>query len=531
MKEGRFVTRTNMAAAARAGFSKPLRSLGGSWYDDRQSVIKPNTSPEATRGKNGKANPKLEKPLPPPPPPKDSDAQNGTFLDASHSRSHSTPLSPSPRSAFYMTPNSESSSELTPLETPSSLDPNRKSYFPLSADVQMRRLMGIDETPNVPSVPRLPAVPPLRTREAPQGQNAHVAALKYNRDKSLPPIVLDAASTVKNPASHDVGKVDKVSAPGPVPAPAAKPQDGSRSLAPPSPTFSQASSALKPAALRITSPKRSVSVSSTLDRRPLQSRVHAAKELLGNKPTRQPSNAQKESTATILMTLSELSTQTENLHARYASLREERQALSGSITEALREHKAGPEYTNTLLDQHMSLSTICSSMDICIAKLKAVSKRRDRMMATLITGQGPTKPKQPNGQEPQPAPAPSFMEPNSSAPSSTMTTPQKPIYPAPLNTNQGNGVGFPIQQPPRPGRSHTIARAHSIARSRSVSSRASSRLDSEYDMSDNDAPRRVNMKGAKAAKILGLVVESPETETPETSKTYPMDSSKLNLLR
>lgn len=37
------------------------------------------------------------------------------------------------------------------------------------------------------------------------------------------------------------------------------------------------------------------------------------------------------------------------------------------------------------------------------------------------------------------------------------------------------------------------------------------------------------MKGAKAAKILGLVVESPEIETPETSKTYPMDNSKLNL--
>ncbi|KAM0720102.1 hypothetical protein Q7P37_004238 [Cladosporium fusiforme] len=530
-KEKKFTGRSNMAAAARAGLVKPLRSLGGSWYDDRLSVVPSSAEHGSTKGKSGKSQPKLEKPLPPPPPPKDS-KDTTKYLDASHSRSHSTPLSPSPRSGFYIGPRSESVSELVPLVTPSSMDPNRKSYFPLSADAQMRRLMGIDEMPDVPTMPQMPAT---TRKEVPfKESSTQPTSLKSHQQKTLPTlpsIQLPSTTPSAGPAPNTTKKADKVAVHRVVPAtqPAT---ETSKGLAPPSPTFSQASSILKPAALRIAAPpKRSLSVSSTLDKRPLQSRLEAAKELLHAKPAARPSTASSESSATMLMTLSELSTQTDNLHARYASLREERQAVSTAITEALREHKAGPEYTNTLLDRHMSLAAICSSMDICIAKLKAVSKRRDRMMVSLVTAQAPINQNQPSYQESQSAPASAFMKPISTAPSSNTTTPINTAYSTTRSTRQSNGSVFSTQQARLLERSQSVTRSRSISRSQSLSrsvSRASSRADSDYDMSDNDVPRRINMKGAKAAKILGLVVESPEFES-QPNRSYPMNDAKANL--
>ncbi|KAF2717780.1 hypothetical protein K431DRAFT_288214 [Polychaeton citri CBS 116435] len=85
-----------------------------------------------------------------------------------------------------------------------------------------------------------------------------------------------------------------------------------------------------------------------------------------------------------LKTLEGLSTQSEALHARYTDLRAERQKLTVSITETIREMKAGPGYANRLLDQQLSLNAIQSSMDICFAKLKSLDCRKEEAIQKLI---------------------------------------------------------------------------------------------------------------------------------------------------
>ncbi|EME49897.1 hypothetical protein DOTSEDRAFT_68636 [Dothistroma septosporum NZE10] len=86
----------------------------------------------------------------------------------------------------------------------------------------------------------------------------------------------------------------------------------------------------------------------------------------------------------IIMTLKELSEQYESLHARYASLRAERQKLSGSIIESLKDQQPGPEYVNTLLDNQLTLAAISSSMDVCFARLKSLDCRREDAVAALV---------------------------------------------------------------------------------------------------------------------------------------------------
>ncbi|KAK5131124.1 hypothetical protein LTR08_001272 [Meristemomyces frigidus] len=86
-----------------------------------------------------------------------------------------------------------------------------------------------------------------------------------------------------------------------------------------------------------------------------------------------------------MQTLKDLAKQTEALHARYASLRSDRQKLSTSIVCGIREQKAGPEYCNTLLDQHLCLAAINSSMDICFAKLKSLECRKEEAMTSILT--------------------------------------------------------------------------------------------------------------------------------------------------
>lgn len=85
-----------------------------------------------------------------------------------------------------------------------------------------------------------------------------------------------------------------------------------------------------------------------------------------------------------LKTLSDLALQTEALHTRYACLRSDRQKLSTSIVTALREQKAGPDYCNVLLDQHLCLAAINSSMDICFAKMKSLECRKEEAMAAVL---------------------------------------------------------------------------------------------------------------------------------------------------
>ncbi|KAK3675097.1 hypothetical protein LTR78_005031 [Recurvomyces mirabilis] len=83
-------------------------------------------------------------------------------------------------------------------------------------------------------------------------------------------------------------------------------------------------------------------------------------------------------------TLRKLALQTEALHARYSTLRSDRQKLSTSIVASLRDQRSGPEYANTLLDQHLSLAAVNSSMDICFAKLKSLDCRKEEAMTAIL---------------------------------------------------------------------------------------------------------------------------------------------------
>ncbi|KAF2862578.1 hypothetical protein K470DRAFT_262801 [Piedraia hortae CBS 480.64] len=80
------------------------------------------------------------------------------------------------------------------------------------------------------------------------------------------------------------------------------------------------------------------------------------------------------------MTLVNLTRQTEALHVRYATLRFDRQKLTTSIQNSLKE-RAEPE---TLLDLHLSLAAVSSSMDICFAKLHSLECQKDEAMRAVI---------------------------------------------------------------------------------------------------------------------------------------------------
>nr|POE65906.1 hypothetical protein CFP56_57596 [Quercus suber] len=92
----------------------------------------------------------------------------------------------------------------------------------------------------------------------------------------------------------------------------------------------------------------------------------------------------QEDTATMVARIQELGQQSEALHTRYALLRSDRQKLSTRIVSSLKENKSDGDYMNTLLDQHLSLNTISSSMDICFAKLKALDCRKEEAITALV---------------------------------------------------------------------------------------------------------------------------------------------------
>lgn len=85
-----------------------------------------------------------------------------------------------------------------------------------------------------------------------------------------------------------------------------------------------------------------------------------------------------------IQTLKDLTKQSEALHARHASLRADRLKLSTAISASLKDAKPGPEYANSLLDQHLSLNAINSSLDICFAKLKSLDCKKEEAIQVLL---------------------------------------------------------------------------------------------------------------------------------------------------
>ncbi|KAK3057077.1 hypothetical protein LTR09_002115 [Extremus antarcticus] len=85
-----------------------------------------------------------------------------------------------------------------------------------------------------------------------------------------------------------------------------------------------------------------------------------------------------------IATLQSLSKQVDALHARYTQLRTDRLRLSTAISSNLKDQKPGPGYANTLLDQHLSINAINSSMDIIFAKLRSLDCRKEDAIALLV---------------------------------------------------------------------------------------------------------------------------------------------------
>jgi len=481
----------HMTSAAISSSAKAVRGLGGTWYNPHDSTIGGPMRQDSHRRYN-RRDAILEKPLPPPP--------RETALDPYHNRSHSTPLSPGLGSSSFTGARSDSVTGLTPLVTPSSLDPSRKSYFPLSSDAQMRQLMGF--------------LPVEDDEDGPARFNSHgksqgtspsltLPSSKYQRQMDVPAITVQAESV--DAYVNMKAETSQPSSATSEPLGLVRPSLGS-------PTLSQASTIMVPAALRITSPKRSVSVNSTLDRRPLpaQAKLRAANDI---QPTQALSNAiisRDDELATTLSLLSELTTQTDNLHARYATLREDRQMILGEITQGLKEQRAGPDYVNTIFDQHMSLSTVCSSMDICLAKLKAVARRKDTLVKTIATQKTPT---------PTNALLSSINEQKpTSVPTSARSTP------AISSSHKMSYSTPPSLLPPTVYENKKPVKSEAVQRFRS-------QLDIDYDTDDSDAPRRMNIKGAKAAKILGLALEpnnNPEPRSTGPNSARPIHNLKAN---
>ena len=460
------------------------KGLGGTWYNARDSNVPTTSHRESNKTNGARPGPHTEKPLPLPP----KEAESRTHLDAAHQRSHSTPLSPGPRSEFYLGPRSDSATELTPLKTPSSLDPNRKSYFPLSADAQMRALMGMspiedDETGSVPPMPPMP-----------------VLNSKFQKSGNIPVITVN--TDVKSAEHTDVSPTSNPTKPRSVP-------DDPQSVARPpmhSPTFSQASSRMVPAALRITSPKRSASARSAFEGRPLKTR--ASESQLGQHPTKNV--AIEDDIETTMSAWAELTVQTTTLHARYATLREDRQSILSAMTQALREQRPGPDYVNTILDQHMSLTMCCSSMDVCLAKLKAVARRKDVLAKTLATH---ALLNTPTWGLPEQRPAPtSKMLPKEPTPASSSKS-------TPLSTS-------PSKQPRDRAPSHGSNKPENPSITQNLPSRMKFGSDT-----DDEAPRRMNLKGVKAARVLGLNLDGtiPETLARESSTRRPTQTLQTNM--
>lgn len=268
-------------------------------------------------------------------------------------------------------------------------------------------------------------------------------------------------------------------------------------------------------------------------------------------------------------TLRNISKQVDALHARYTQLRSDRLKLSTAISASLKDQKPGPDYANGLLDQHLSLNAINSSMDICFAKLKALDCRKEDAIATLIA-----RTKEPSIIEPsvidedrmsvsaKPAPVAALAvpEPGRSTPEIEQKTLNSILHeamkPSPSIGSLGSGK-------PTPDLSKEATTVPSPEKPKTENSEAEKRMTAIRDfpeppsnstekqkppaipkgktdghlpplepvspisvLEDEGSTRRIRIKGAKAAKLLGLVAESGNGKAGGTDITLP-DSSSL----
>lgn len=242
-----------------------------------------------------------------------------------------------------------------------------------------------------------------------------------------------------------------------------------------------------------------------------------------------------------LQELQDLNRQSEALHERYASLRADRVKISTGISASLRDEKPGSEYANNLLDQHLALNAINSSMDICFAKLKSLDCRKEEAMQAVLRQEktkitmeevrkspsmksllAPPLTTSSGRSTPETGPEPKTLTPEL-IPTSKFAS----IKPNPEPTSDENKTlrteGDEKKEVPQQQKRITIIRA-SMESGETTPSSDSMPISPITSIHDLYSTRRIRIKGAKAAKILGLVAQS--ASGTETSKciTLPDNS-------
>lgn len=234
--------------------------------------------------------------------------------------------------------------------------------------------------------------------------------------------------------------------------------------------------------------------------------------------------------------LADLTKQTEALHKRYATLRSDRQKLSTSIVASLKEQKAGPEYVNTLLDQHLSLAAINSSMDICFAKLKSLECRKEAAMAAIVAEhaakQRPEKSKKTVSNYTQPESSTRSGAAVGPAPS-TSTRAKDNTSPSKLRKDSAHLDDSSLKFDPPRKDSDVMGRLPEDQEKRNTVIKASppeptitgcttTEPQEFYNTDvDEEIPRKIRIKGAKAAKILGLMKEAADGRPGSPGITLP----------
>lgn len=262
-----------------------------------------------------------------------------------------------------------------------------------------------------------------------------------------------------------------------------------------------------------------------------------------------------------IQTLQSINKQVDALHARYTHLRSDRLKLSTAISASLKEQKPGPDYVNTLLDQHLSINAINSSMDICFAKLKSLDCRKEDAIAALIAQTKPksipeestmedtrsvmsvnssaasTLPAQPGRSTPdveQKTLSPRFYKPSKLSPSLASTISSASTSPdlrkdASTTPSQEQGKSEPTTEPDkrvtviRDSPDHIAevqAATPDLPQPPLSPVSAISSLEEEKNKT-----KRIRIKGAKAAKLLGLVNESKGSRAGSPDITLPDGSS------
>ncbi|KAK1059995.1 hypothetical protein LTR74_012216 [Friedmanniomyces endolithicus] len=204
-------------------------------------------------------------------------------------------------------------------------------------------------------------------------------------------------------------------------------------------------------------------------------------------------------------TLRGLARQTEALHARYTSLRSDRQKVSISILTSLREQKAGPEYVHTLLDRHLSLAAINSSMDICFAKLKSLECRKEEAMTAILAHRA-TKRRHEKLRQAVTSRSHSSLR---SREESGRSTPESAVEVVKAKSSASKLRKDSVHPDPLAPVPQPTATAE----------------DDGFSSSDVEStlPRKIRIKGAKAAKILGLVKEAANTQLGSLGITLPAE--------